>query len=59
MNLITDELKEHYHEQDMHEVKDLVECVERMYHMWELNIALGKLEDATQISTTCVRAWMI
>lgn len=47
MNLITDEFKEHYNEQDMHEVKDLVECVERMYHMWELNIALGKMEDAS------------
>ncbi|MFT8362952.1 MAG: hypothetical protein ABF608_07185 [Sporolactobacillus sp.] len=48
MNLITDELKEHYNEQDMHEVKDLVECVERMYRMWELHIALGQLEDADE-----------
>lgn len=46
MNLFTDELKEQFSEKDYPAVKDRIECVERMYHMWALNIALGKLEDA-------------
>jgi hypothetical protein len=46
MNLFTDELKDQFPEKDFPSVKERIECIERVYRMWELNIALGKLEDA-------------
>jgi hypothetical protein len=46
MNLFTDELKEQFSEKNFPAVKERIECIERVYRMWELNIALGKLEDA-------------
>lgn len=54
MNLFTDELKEHFSEKDFPAAQERIECIERMFHAWQLRIALGELEDAdTNIDEIC------
>ncbi|MFX3616262.1 MAG: hypothetical protein ACE3JK_01860 [Sporolactobacillus sp.] len=46
MNLLTDELKSLFSEHDWSAVRSRIDCIEQMYLRWELNMSIGRLEDA-------------